>query len=573
MADTKRKPTVDPHREEITSAKRQRVSRACDQCRSAREKCDGIQPICFTCASSNRTCSYTANPKKRGIQPGYIRTLELTLAWIFSNVSQSEETLGTQLREPSLQSLLTGKDAEGSYKLHKRWRKSHVCKDIDRLLSGLDTQDEAQAPPIPPNNDANTDEESSNAHQSGTLKPKPSRRAENNGFTMLAPSLAAIDPAIYPEIRLPAQTSPVLPLPTHISATEKRLRLPTDFWSLIDLYFAYTHCWLPIAEKTDVLKNSYSYQVDTDGIGISSDDPQSADHAELWAILALASMHQRAYEAAQRYYSISRALIPSEDGAFSIGHVKALVLLGLYNTADQPDTAWILAGVAVRVALMLGLNHSNEQRSKHTFMACFMLDSFVSAQIGQLPHMRDGKLGKKLLDSDGLEEWQPWTGCVEVGTGQSTVSRSPAHSPSIFNCLVRISALLNDICCREEEQVALQATVRLQYWANSLPKSCHFSDQAGTTTPHLLNLRMAWSCLMLTFSDSNATAAADQVIMLFHAFGRHHSTAVYPVICASYLALCISRLEGKQVPQRTKDQIFALRSHLGIGQPSTEIPR
>ncbi|KAK3060186.1 hypothetical protein LTS18_009124, partial [Coniosporium uncinatum] len=267
---------------------------------------------------------------------------------------------------------------------------------------------------------------------------------------------------------------------------------------------------------------------------------------------------------------IARALLPSEQGAFSIGHVKALILLGLYNTADRADTAWILAGVAVRIALMLGLHNGTTQRGKHTFMACFMLDSFVSAQIGQLPHMRDGKLGNKLLDSDGLEEWQPWTGCAEVGTGQSTVSRSPAHSPSIFNCLVRISALLNDICCREEEQVALQATVRLQYWANSLPKACHFNDQAGTTTPHLLNLRMAWSCLMLAFSDTNVTAAAEQVITLFHTFGRHHSTAVYPAICASYLALCISRLEGKQLSQRTKDRIYALRSHLGIGQVPTE---
>src|ERR1051326_5227379 len=83
-----------------TPAKRQRVSRACDQCRAAREKCDGIDP-CFACASQNRHCSYNTNPKKRGIQPGYIRTLELALAWAFDRVPGSEEALGGLLTHES----------------------------------------------------------------------------------------------------------------------------------------------------------------------------------------------------------------------------------------------------------------------------------------------------------------------------------------------------------------------------------------------------------------------------------------------------------------------------------------
>jgi hypothetical protein len=47
-------------------AKRVRVSRACDQCRAGREKCDGGQPACHTCESQHRVCSYNEQPKKRG---------------------------------------------------------------------------------------------------------------------------------------------------------------------------------------------------------------------------------------------------------------------------------------------------------------------------------------------------------------------------------------------------------------------------------------------------------------------------------------------------------------------------
>jgi hypothetical protein len=35
--------------------------------------------------------------------------------------------------------------------------------------------------------------------------------------------------------------------------------LPSETWHLIDVYFSYTHSWLPIIEKHDLLKTSYQY--------------------------------------------------------------------------------------------------------------------------------------------------------------------------------------------------------------------------------------------------------------------------------------------------------------------------
>jgi hypothetical protein len=113
--------------------KRQRVSRACDQCRAAREKCDGIQPECFPCVSQTRPCTYQTSPKKRGVQTGYIRALELLLAALFEKLPGSEDVLGTLLTTGP--AFMAGSD-RGADRLQKRWRKSRTHREIDRILSG-----------------------------------------------------------------------------------------------------------------------------------------------------------------------------------------------------------------------------------------------------------------------------------------------------------------------------------------------------------------------------------------------------------------------------------------------------
>jgi hypothetical protein len=138
MGDTKRKGRSGEGSENAPPVKkpRVRVSRACDQCRSAREKCDGIQPTCFTCASSNRDCSYTLNPKRRGIHRGYIRTLELTLAWAVGNVPNCDVALKGLLHDEKGQAMLSGADTAAVERMHRKWRKTPLCKNIDRILSG-----------------------------------------------------------------------------------------------------------------------------------------------------------------------------------------------------------------------------------------------------------------------------------------------------------------------------------------------------------------------------------------------------------------------------------------------------
>lgn len=526
--------------------KRQRVSRACDQCRTAREKCDGIQPICFTCASSNRDCSYTANPKKRGIQPGYIRTLELALAWTFGNVPGSEDALVTMLAQPEGRSLLSGKDTEGSYKLHRKWRKSSFCTDIDRALSGADPVSVDEKPPSPPSPD---DDQLDDADGASVITAV----GLNDSSLSMAGAQRRPEPG-----QSPATSSANPPIPTinrPISTARPKLRLPTNLWRLFDVYFAYTHCWFPIAEKHDVLKLSYSYP--DEGLDISATTSGSGEHAELWSILAIASVQEHAAHPASAQqgedgtkllpgdmYDIARSLIPAEQGSHELGHVKALLLLALVNIgANASRAAWFLIGYAARLAFVLGLHHNFQPsgrfagtedqypRGKHVFLACFALDTIASAHLGREPLIRREHVSRiGLIAEDGLEEWHPWVGCPDFkpsSANPAQYNRSPVHTISTFNNIIRILSIVNDAIIGALD--GQSASMHLQQWISSLPptlKSVQSSQPPPAPTPTLVSLRLIYLWTTMAFAVPSVVPPA----MVANSFLRFADSFGVPAI-------------------------------------------
>src|SRR5215469_10353725 len=258
MVHAKRKiPAVS---RETIPAKRKRVSRACDQCRLAREKCDGIQPTCFSCASSNRACSYTTSPKKRGMQTGYVRTLELSLAWSFTNIPGVEEGLKHALQDANVQATISGKDVEGSNKLHKKWRRSVICKRIDRLLSGVGPTDSHAEDS---NASSEDEEEDSHIQQSAV--------GETTLLTPVSQPMGRINPNHSNERSLLDLCKATNSVSTTGPINLQQLKLPDNLWRLLDIFFAFTHSWFPTVEKHDILRISYSYP--QDGLTITSGTP------------------------------------------------------------------------------------------------------------------------------------------------------------------------------------------------------------------------------------------------------------------------------------------------------------
>lgn len=438
-------------------AKRTRVSRACDQCRVAREKCDGLQPTCSTCSGTTRKCSYTANPKKRGIQPGYIRTLELALAWLFQHNLDNESALKEKLAQEGASSLLLSRDSKESNKLHRRWRKSKFYIDVDKQLSGGEPSRHEQATsPGSFSSDEDSDTEE-------PLNKKLSRsQASNIEFQR------SVEPSGVAQIAATSHKQPV-----NIGAPET---IPQDSWQLFEVYFTNIHSWLPICEKHDTLKSAYSYPLHSH----SSNPEQSVSgaHAEMWSILAVASLYDAnlndpldpSSTRPMKLYETARSMIPSESGRFDVGHIRALLNLVVFNISRMlTGSAWLLVGYASRA--LENVDQSTlmaNSRHKHVYYGCLLLDGMLAFQLNRRPHFRQTDLGHLgPIDEDGLEEWQPWSGFNgPMHAGRMT----PLLSLSTFNNVIELVDILVSTG-RQSAQDTYQeeAAQRLERWKTCLP--------------------------------------------------------------------------------------------------------
>ncbi|KAF4551742.1 Fungal specific transcription factor domain-containing protein 27 [Elsinoe fawcettii] len=364
--------------------------------------------------ASGRDCSYTTNPKKRGIQPGYIRTLESALALLFQRDIGAQRYLSAQLKSRG-QLRQLAKDGAHSEDVHAVWTNSNVCKQIDAILSGSPSADI----------DNMVDGPEDDTLLQSALPPEAGAVGTSRGLPQ--------DYNPGPSLQQPLSGGIVSGKALHT------IELPTDFWSLIDHYNAYTHNWLPISEKNDVLKTAYSYPLQ----GPEASLETSGAHAELWAIVALSSRQTGASSLqTQEYAKIARGFIPDERGKFAKGHIRSLLLLCLLSTGDGDLTsAWYMVGFASRILLHLKLREgpAGEGKSRHLFMGCVLVDNIVSSLVDLPAHLSPANgVNVDKLDEDGLEEWSPWQPPAHFlnQTNGNASGREPGRSLSTFNALL-----------------------------------------------------------------------------------------------------------------------------------------
>ena len=557
--------------EDIAShPKRQRVSRACDSCRSKKDKCDGIQPVCSTCAALCRPCTYKANPKKRGLPTGYIRTLELLWGLVFSRIRGSEDVVRALLKAVNIPSHLAsmGKEAEGSDTLLASFKNSIVLRDIERMLTLLEQSEEEQDKRVRGPGDSPTEIDTDliapdslewqlsdvlgNGGEHNPLPPVLSpAKTPTNISTMKAARHSTKDCSTQ---TLPSENEmhiSILDNPPQRVLDQKEdspLNLPSNAWSLLDVYFTYTQCWLPILEKHDILRTAFRYS--EEAIRVSSAAPGSGDHAALWAALTLASFQEVSISVTRQLgdppedrtnpldlYDIVKNLIPPEDGAYEIGHVQALLILSLVKLGQQDwEAVWILVGQSVRISQLLRLDDPSagqpkhgghgrlHERTNHVFLGCFVLETLVAMQTQQSPSLRKEYLTKTgPVNEDGLEEWHPWedqTGLRPGKSARESFHRGPLHALSTFNRLVSLVTILNDLCClRQKPNTSLSQLEllerQLQLWVTSLPKSYRVdvqNDQTKMASPHVFGLEMMYEGiatalgLQLATHEDNQTA-------------------------------------------------------------------
>jgi hypothetical protein len=412
MPQRKRRPTEDKSNKPAESEgrqKRQRVSLACDPCRTAREKCDGGRPECGTCRTQGRSCSYTPTSKKRGVKTGYLRTIELSLAWLFDEVPDAEKALHRVLSENNgaLADQLFVAKGKSSDRLYRKWMKSRVRQDIEHVLS----EDR------PARNDTSANE--SDDDSSGQDSQKSSTEQDSRDTVPVEDSHAASE----------QETSP----PTQTYQSNSYPKLPVNWRRYVDIYFTYTHCWLPIVYRDDVFKTALSYTSEGYQLSRHSDPYTISCHSQLWAILTIGAFEDAncATPSVERdvspqdIYEISKTMIPSDDSNFERPMMCTLILHALILIGKGKNVAaWIIIGRAMRLIL------STEQHTHTTdtinsrylannpvLAACYLLDTLLAICLGRPAHTATELQhhGQSIMSFCAPESPETWTAIAGFG--------------------------------------------------------------------------------------------------------------------------------------------------------------
>ncbi len=551
--------------------KRFRVSRACDQCRTAREKCDGNQPSCHPCIESKRECTYTSNPRKRGLQPGYIRSLETTLAFIFQRHPEIEALVDRQLSQEN--SILMARGTKESNQLHKTWRKSKFCKDITKVLAGeqLDV-----SPDRIPSSDDDSEidmEDASLIHMIPGVRHEKKVCYISSNFKLLFCNTCK-QPSWISEtdITTPIQATAALtnshPLDIQQPVTSSTpTPLPDDHWKLLEAYSTYTQCWLPMCEKLDILKLSYSYP--EHGLVLSHDMLDSGHHAEMWSIFAVGCIQDLsnaggAHEdqcliASTKLYAISRSLIPDEVGDFDLNHIKALLNLAIFNIRRSfLKAAWLLVGAASRIFLTLREELvAASPRRKNILASCFLLDNLLALYFQQRPYLSKSDLAwASKIEEDGMEEWQPWAGDFNSGTmGQS---RLPTLALSSFNNLLELVDILVSTTQQSTARNFLHEMIgRLEIWKSSLPPKLDYirSDRASIPlTPPAVLLQLTY--LATAFALVPSQAWLQRILDLLESLRTRLGLTKIPSII-----ICLLETVKRSSTNLVLDEMTSMRLH------------
>ncbi|KAF4120850.1 Fungal Zn(2)-Cys(6) binuclear cluster domain [Geosmithia morbida] len=370
----------------VTTSKRQRVSLACDHCRAVRGRCDGRRPSCGACLAQHRDCSYTSSRRRRGTPTGYLRAIESSLAYLVQQSPNNAKLLECLLKNGT--DIFASHPNPAADHLHKQWTNSRFRKDMWCLLvDGYRSEHDTDGSVM--------DDESTSIR--GTSIGRTS--IGSNDVLRIIPGPRSTLP---PELPDSTRTSVATSSSSAMSQQQPNAHLPTNWEHLVDVYFAYTHCWLPILDRETVMDAALSFPAN--GISTSQMANVPSMYAELWAVLALASFQDSdpmsnhdptgpPNPCPHTIYSAARNMMPSEEKRFELPHLRALLLHSLVLMGQGSGlAAWMLIGTAVRLALHLretgdlytyGGQSSPSPAGHLAFAASLALNTLASAYLGQ----------------------------------------------------------------------------------------------------------------------------------------------------------------------------------------------
>jgi hypothetical protein len=466
--------------------------------------------------------------------------METLMGTVLRHVEGSEQFLSTLLTTEMSPSALTSltRNSTSNESLLEVWRKSSIVKQMERILSTTDSAEDDDA-------FMHVMEERLAQHPHKSLTLVEEQLADDEfalpgkpNFNLFLPEHDETDSIELDTSAVGMSKTTAVPN-NHIEAPHKSIpsmtneisQQPPPNWShLLDMYFSNTHCWFPICRKHDLLRPAHLL---ANGDSDQSHSPTAGDRAFLWAVFAYTTHQLDRQEnnldavnrsgnklvSSQQLYSIAQTLIPLETVACESGHVRALLVLALFQTSLASwSSAWALVGRAVYIAVDLQIippglqglagdfSVSNVRDHKRASMGCFVLDTLVSAHLGRRPYLRHSDLQlvglPQVDDNEEWETWQPTHQLADHNSSQIMSYKSPGRIVSIYNQFLKLLAVLNDLICLPDQPPAGSHTAKisrsLDAWKESLPSHCQIfsggeNGMKSPKLPQLLNLSVAYA--------------------------------------------------------------------------------
>ncbi|GFG25063.1 quinic acid utilization activator [Aspergillus udagawae] len=444
-------------------SKRQRISRACDQCRRRKSKCDGAQPVCFICHAAGRSCTYHPSGRRRGLQSGYVGALQAILGIVLEHVPNSETTVKAILRDTAPGDDFLGSDLSERY--IAVWRGSKLSRETMQILDPSMTKisdDEELVPELEPELVL----EPTNTPVSADPMWTPSNLSNRQEHPPQSKSLSvnkASDIAAWP--------------------------LPENIVQIVEYYFSHVHSWFPILERRDILRSMHSDPS-------TPDDPISGHRITLWTIILYVSIAQdgpnpERYACRAQIQSFLQSRVLEDSDTLQHSHVEALLVLVLLDIGiGNLSKAWVELGQVERLLAILPVS-AREARYGRTHRGCCFLDTIVSALTGQTPGL-SGEIQNEddPIDENGLDEWDVWVPFLwEQNRMHGLAKKGPLRALSAFNLSSQLAQHLARVLhFQPARDNADRLMADLQHWKLTLASRYPVSSSHN---PALLTLHLA----------------------------------------------------------------------------------
>ncbi|KAI9484563.1 fungal-specific transcription factor domain-containing protein [Zychaea mexicana] len=461
--------------EDIT--KRQRVSKACEQCRRKKVKCDGASPLCSNCVALDIQCTYKESTRKRGPPKGYIEAIEGRLhrleALLGSIVQEGDPRFQAVMNElnapletaygelvrprPMQRSVIAGFEEGGQNTSIAEYRDAEELQrnptDMGNSMTTIDSVNDNMC-------NLSIDESGQLRYygrSSGFYMLQGSKNFQNGSFQF------GSDDAIH-----------------SIQQRVDPFEMPPDDLSkhLLELYFEYFYPFIPLLHKKSFIESLNS-----------KDKPPSP--LLLNAIYAVASRvspdprvradPDHPDTAGDVFFERARLLLDFEWNNFRVSTVQSLLLMSSHqNGALKPTRGWIYSGMAFRMAQNLGLHRNcdtwnlsaaQKEDRKRAFFCCFVIDRLTCAMHGRAP----------MIDERDYDTPYP------TEQDEDDLNRTPRIMDN-FIALVKLCEILGDVLrdlymVKGRKQLSVMATPdsvistldrALNQWMAKLPPSLRY---------------------------------------------------------------------------------------------------